>query len=271
VRLAAVAWLALWALSVAVAEAAPAFLADDRIAPTLTVSPTVLPAGRTSVVLACIANNNPASQQDIWTGDRFAVSVDVAGGSVAGTQPLAVTSSRLQASDFQVRAAYPDNRVVIRYLGSAKRLAFGDSVCVPILIAAAASEVSFAITLAAPLHGAYSPVVPPFLLASVVDPGQGPAGPAGPQGSQGPQGAAGPQGPPGAQGPPGPAGGQGPEGPQGATGERGPQGTPGPAGAVGAQGAQGPPGPAGPAGLTYRGPWDGAAGYAASDVVSHDG
>ncbi len=96
---------------------------------------------------------------------------------------------------------------------------------------------------------------------------QGPIGPAGPSG---PEGSVGPQGPEGAIGPQGPEGPQGPKGDTGDVGPIGPEGPQGPQGVAGETGPQGPQGEVGPIGMTFKGPWNNAADYAATDVVAYN-
>src|SRR5262249_57911642 len=77
------------------AGALPLALPDGRIAPALSVSPTIFAPGRSAAVLACISNENAGARASLRPGDRFRVTVDAAAGTVALSDPLIVSSAVL--------------------------------------------------------------------------------------------------------------------------------------------------------------------------------
>jgi hypothetical protein len=209
--------------------------ASDKIHPLMSISPNIFPPGQPVLFLACINNDNHKSNSNIRPGDSFRIGIGTNGGTVVSTGPVMVDSAALESTDFTVASGTAQNEVIIRYTGSAKRFAAGESVCTEISFQTTNGIGAFEMAFYAPAQDTrFSSPRRSFQLGYIVD------FPTGPAGSQGP---AGPQGIPGPAGATGPQGVQGPAGPAGATGEtgaQGPQGIPGPQGPAGPQGPQGP-------------------------------
>ena len=234
--------------------------AHEKIQPSMSVSPNIFSPGQPVLFFACVNNSNPDSKSNIRAGDNFQISIGNNGGTVLSAGPVLVDSASLQSSDFTMASGATQNDVLIKYTGSTKKFAPGESVCAEISFQTFNGIGSFEMAFDPPASGTrYHPQQRSFQLGYIVDFPTGPAGvqgptgpqgPAGPQGAVGPAAATGPQGPAGAQGIPGPVGPVGPTGAIGAQGPVGAQGVPGPAGAVGPQGATGPQGPQGTPGAT---------------------
>ena len=224
--------------------------AEDRIQPSLSISPNIFSSGEAVLFLACINNSNPNSKAVIRDGDTFQISMGANGGTVLSSGPVMVDSASLEPTDFILASGAVQNLILLKYVGSPKKFAPGESVCIEISFQTTHGVGSFEIAFDPPSRsGRYNQRQRSFHLGYIVDfpigasGVQGLAGPQGPTGLQGPQGAAGAQGPIGPQGP------TGPQGIPGATGSQGPMGSQGPAGVTGASGPIGPAGPVGPQGI----------------------
>jgi hypothetical protein len=200
---------------------------SDRIDLELTLLPNTFAPGQVSPFLACLYNSNPRSESQIHRGDNFRIMVGSPGGAVISTGAVLVDSTEILPADFAVSPGSTANDVFVRYVGSAKNFAPGESFCLEIVLQTSNGVGPFEVAVDPAVNGrAAARYVDRYrlsVLGSILDFPIGPQGPAGSEGPQGLQGPAGPQGvagPPGATGPQGPAG---PQGPQGAQGPTGPQ------------------------------------------------
>jgi len=232
----------------------PAFLlvligrsyALDKMQPRVSISPDVFSPAETVLFLACINNTNPNSKAAIKAGDSFRVGIGNNGGTVLSMGPMSIDSALLESTDFTVASGATQNEILINYVGTEKKFAPGEAICLEVSFQTNDGIGSFEIAFDPPAAGSrYYERQRSFQLGYIVD---FPTGPAGVQGATGLQGPAGPQGIPGATGSQGPAGPQGLQGVAGATGAQGPQGPAGPQGADGEAGPQGPEGSVGPQG-----------------------
>src|SRR5262249_57633246 len=111
--------------------------------------------GGSAGVRGCIPNESAAARARLRSGDRFRVAVDAAAGTVSLSDPLLVSSTVLSPSDFAVSLRPPN--VSIKYVGaSAKPFANGDSVCLPFVLTARKTEITFAILFEAPDDDRYA-------------------------------------------------------------------------------------------------------------------
>lgn len=231
--------------------------AEDRIQPLMTVSPNIFSPAEAVSFLACVSNANPSSRADIKAGDNFKITIGNNGGTVLSTGPVLLDSALLQSTDFSLASGATQNEILINYIGTGKKFAPGESVCLKISFQTNNGVGSFEIAFDPPSFGGrFYQRQRSFQLGHIVDFAVGPAGAQGPTGTQGPIGPQGIPGATGAVGPQGPIGPQGPAGPQGIAGAAGPQGTTGlqgPEGSQGPTGAQGPVGPQGPSAVIIGG------------------
>ncbi len=186
------------------------------ISPVFTIAPHLFSIDASSGASLCITNGNSKSTTNLLKGDKFTLLFDPECGAVASVgSSVLVNSALLAPADF--KASLPAvNKVTINYVGTAKKFAPGDSICVGISLEVPSAVGSGLIQFSGPANTTrFSPVQPIYTTIAIVD---FPTGPPGPEGEMGPQG------------PKGNTGAQGPQGPKGDTGAQGPVGPPGPTG-----------------------------------------
>ena len=253
---------------------------DTRIRPAISMAPNLLAVGQSATVLVTIANENPASNQQLLPGDAFTVNFNLADGQIQSFLPsVSVTSGTLSGGDFVVSQGQTPSQLVITYLGLPAPFGPEDSISIEPTLQAASTVRTNNVTLQLPNQDRFVSASPNFASLTSADFPFGAPGPAGPGGAVGPVGPAGPQGflgvpgPQGFLGPQGPQGFVGPQGSVGPQGFGGPQGFIGPQGFAGQPGAAGFPGATGPAGqgFNWRGAWTIGAAYSAYDAVSNQG
>src|SRR5450432_2484363 len=180
---------------------------DTRIQAAIVMAPNLLPVGQTATVLTTIANQNPASNQQLLPGDTFALNFDLADGQVQSFLPaVTVNSTTLSAADFTVTQGATPSQLVITYLGLPALFGPKDTISIEPTLLAASTARTTTVTLQPPDQSRFGSAFPAFASVSSADFPFGTAGP------------------PGAAGPRGPAGPVGPTGPQGFTGNTGPVG-----------------------------------------------
>ncbi len=171
--------------------------AGDRLAPRVTIAPSLFPAGEEAHALVCVSNANKKATAPLQRGDVWRVAPDptrlLLDGQVIRVH---VVSERFRAEEWLVRMDVLKNALEFHYEGEPMPFRPDERVCAEIVVLAS-SDVGLArVDLVAPLDPArYESETSEPVFVSVVDFPTGPPGPPGP---------AGPAGPPGPPGPPGP-------------------------------------------------------------------
>jgi N-acetylneuraminic acid mutarotase len=171
-----------------------------RIAPSVSVSPSIFPAGQASHALVCLSNTRDGATATIKPGDTFIISFTNTRAILdPSVYRLLIESAHFQLSDFQATIDPTKNAVEFRYQGTAQRfLASEDVVCADVVVTASADTGVVPVEVFVPIDFTrYERGESQLSFLSVVDFPTGPPGPPGPQGPAGPAGPAGPSGSPG--------------------------------------------------------------------------